>query len=167
MTCRSGWSLRMGTSMAAISRRQRSIEWSVEIGQPQSRATTGRPHEPSGTPPAVCRSSENRPRGSCAEAGLSVWESAAGRLALFAPQVSLRRLPNCVGESVHAHIVETLFGKMARTFLRHVRVQSWEELRARILKGVAENQCRPSCSPVEEVRRSYHLVSICFIETTY
>lgn len=36
------------------------------------------------------------------------------------------------------NIVETLFGKMARTFLRHIRVQSWEELRDRILKGVAE-----------------------------
>ena len=36
------------------------------------------------------------------------------------------------------NIVETLFGKMARTFLKHIRVQSWEELRDRILKGVAE-----------------------------
>ena len=36
------------------------------------------------------------------------------------------------------NIVETLFGKMARTFLRHIRVQSWEELRARILQGIAE-----------------------------
>ena len=36
------------------------------------------------------------------------------------------------------NIVETLFGKMARTFLRHIRVSSWEELRDRILKGVAE-----------------------------
>lgn len=36
------------------------------------------------------------------------------------------------------NIVETLFGKMARTFLRHVRVQSWEELRDRILLGIAE-----------------------------
>src|SRR6266567_9457472 len=31
------------------------------------------------------------------------------------------------------NIVETLFGKMARSFLRHIRVQSWEELKARIL----------------------------------
>lgn len=31
------------------------------------------------------------------------------------------------------NIVETLFGKMARTFLRHIRVQSWEELRDRSL----------------------------------
>jgi transposase len=36
------------------------------------------------------------------------------------------------------NIVETLFGKMARTFLRHIRVQSWDELKARILKGIAE-----------------------------
>lgn len=36
------------------------------------------------------------------------------------------------------NLVETLFGKMARTFLRGMRVQSWEELKARILKGVAE-----------------------------
>src|SRR5271165_3147762 len=35
------------------------------------------------------------------------------------------------------NIVETLFGKMARTFLRHIRVQSWDELRQRILLGVA------------------------------
>jgi transposase len=31
------------------------------------------------------------------------------------------------------NIVETLFGKMARTFLRHIRVQSLDELKARIL----------------------------------
>lgn len=36
------------------------------------------------------------------------------------------------------NIVETLFGKMARTFLRHIRVKDREELRERILKGVAE-----------------------------
>jgi transposase len=41
------------------------------------------------------------------------------------------------------NIVETLFGKMARTFLRHIRVQSWEELRERILKGVAEINADP------------------------
>lgn len=40
------------------------------------------------------------------------------------------------------NIVETLFGKMARTFLRQIRVQSWEELRERVLRGVAEiNAC--------------------------
>lgn len=36
------------------------------------------------------------------------------------------------------NIVETLFGKMARTFLRHIRVQSKNELRQRILKGIEE-----------------------------
>jgi hypothetical protein len=40
-------------------------------------------------------------------------------------------------------VVETLFGKMARTFLRHIRVQSWEELRDRILLGVAEINAAP------------------------
>jgi len=41
------------------------------------------------------------------------------------------------------NIVETLFGKMARTFLRHIRVQSWDELRDRILLGVAEINAAP------------------------
>jgi transposase len=41
------------------------------------------------------------------------------------------------------NIVETLFGKMTRTFLRHIRVQSWEELRERILKGIAEINTAP------------------------
>ena len=41
------------------------------------------------------------------------------------------------------NIVETLFGKMARTFLRHIRVQSWEELRARILLGISEINAVP------------------------
>ncbi len=41
------------------------------------------------------------------------------------------------------NIVETLLGKMSRTFLRHIRVQSWEELRDRILLGVAEMNAAP------------------------
>ncbi len=41
------------------------------------------------------------------------------------------------------NIVETLFGKMARTFLKHIRVKSWEELRDRILRGVAEINAAP------------------------
>lgn len=41
------------------------------------------------------------------------------------------------------NIVETLFGKMTRTFLRHIRVQSWDELRARILQGIAEINAAP------------------------
>jgi transposase len=41
------------------------------------------------------------------------------------------------------NIVETLFGKMARIFLRHIRVQSWEELQTRILQGIAEINAAP------------------------
>ncbi len=41
------------------------------------------------------------------------------------------------------NIVETLFGKMARTFLRHIRVESWDELRDRILRGIAEINADP------------------------
>jgi hypothetical protein len=41
------------------------------------------------------------------------------------------------------NIAETLFGKMARTFLKHIRVQSWNELRDRILLGVAEINAAP------------------------
>ena len=42
------------------------------------------------------------------------------------------------------NMVETLFGKMARTFLKRIRVQSWEELRERILKGIAEINAAPT-----------------------
>jgi hypothetical protein len=41
------------------------------------------------------------------------------------------------------NIVETLFGKMARTFLRHIRVQSLDELKTRIFKGIAEINAAP------------------------
>ena len=36
------------------------------------------------------------------------------------------------------NLVETLFGKMARTFLKHIRVASCQELKDRILLGIAE-----------------------------
>ena len=36
------------------------------------------------------------------------------------------------------NLAETLFGKMARTFLKHIRVKSLEELHQRILKGIDE-----------------------------
>jgi transposase len=36
------------------------------------------------------------------------------------------------------NLVETLFGKMARTFLRGIRVESWQELKDRILLGIQE-----------------------------
>ncbi|HZL56984.1 MAG TPA: transposase, partial [Bryobacteraceae bacterium] len=41
------------------------------------------------------------------------------------------------------NIVETLFGKMARTFLRHIRVQSLDELKSRIHKDIAEINAAP------------------------
>ena len=41
------------------------------------------------------------------------------------------------------NIVESLFGKMARTFLKHIRVRSWDELRDRILRGIAEINAAP------------------------
>lgn len=41
------------------------------------------------------------------------------------------------------NLAETLFGKMARTFLRHIRVSSWEELKERILLGVREINEQP------------------------
>jgi transposase len=36
------------------------------------------------------------------------------------------------------NLIECAFSKMARTFLRHIRVQSVDELKARILQGIAE-----------------------------
>ena len=36
------------------------------------------------------------------------------------------------------NLVECAFSKMARTFLRHIRVASKDELKERILKGIAE-----------------------------
>lgn len=41
------------------------------------------------------------------------------------------------------NLVETLFGKMAHTFLRHIRVQSKAELKERILRGIAEINAAP------------------------
>jgi len=41
------------------------------------------------------------------------------------------------------NLVETLFGKMSRTFLKGIRVQSWDELRQRILQGIAEINAAP------------------------
>lgn len=53
-------------------------------------------------------------------------------------------------EYVHApkngswlNLVETAFSKMARTFLRHIRVASEQELKDRILKGIAEWNADP------------------------
>jgi len=41
------------------------------------------------------------------------------------------------------NLIECAFSKMARTFLRHIRVASVEELKARILKGIAEMNAAP------------------------
>jgi len=41
------------------------------------------------------------------------------------------------------NLIECVFSKMARTFLRHIRVQSKEELKARILQGIAEINASP------------------------
>lgn len=41
------------------------------------------------------------------------------------------------------NLVETLFGKMARTFLKQIRVKSKPELKERILRGIAEINAAP------------------------
>jgi transposase len=41
------------------------------------------------------------------------------------------------------NLVETLFGKMSRTFLKGIRVHSWDELRQRILRGIEEINAAP------------------------
>ena len=41
------------------------------------------------------------------------------------------------------NLIESVFSKMARSFLRHIRVASIDELRARILKGIEEMNAHP------------------------
>ena len=41
------------------------------------------------------------------------------------------------------NLVETLFSKMARTFLKNIRVNSQDELRRRILQGIEEINAAP------------------------
>ena len=41
------------------------------------------------------------------------------------------------------NLVETLFGKMARTFLRGIRVKSGHQLQARILQAITEINASP------------------------
>lgn len=41
------------------------------------------------------------------------------------------------------NLIETFFSKISRTFLRHIRVESKEELKERILKGIAEINVEP------------------------
>ena len=41
------------------------------------------------------------------------------------------------------NLIECAFSKMARTFLRHIRVTSKDDLKQRILKGIAEINTAP------------------------
>jgi len=41
------------------------------------------------------------------------------------------------------NLIETYFSKIARTFLKHIRVESKEELKERILKGIEETNAEP------------------------
>ncbi|EFK09496.1 conserved hypothetical protein [delta proteobacterium NaphS2] len=41
------------------------------------------------------------------------------------------------------NLIESAFSKMARTFLKHIRVSSKEELKERIIKGIAEMNSAP------------------------
>jgi transposase len=54
------------------------------------------------------------------------------------------------------NLVETLFGKMAHTFLRQIRVKSKAELRERILLGIAEI----NASPVVHRWKKFDLLSV-------
>ena len=42
------------------------------------------------------------------------------------------------------NLAETLFGKMTRTFLKHIRVASLQEWKDRILNGVSEINAQPA-----------------------
>jgi transposase len=41
------------------------------------------------------------------------------------------------------NLIEAVFSKMARTFLRHIRVASKDELKQRIARGIAEMNATP------------------------
>ncbi|MDR2260824.1 MAG: IS630 family transposase, partial [Azoarcus sp.] len=41
------------------------------------------------------------------------------------------------------NLVEAAFSKMVRTFLRHIRVNSLDELRSRVLQGIDEMNAQP------------------------
>lgn len=53
------------------------------------------------------------------------------------------------------NLVETLFGKMAHTFLRQIRVKSKAELKERILRGIAEI----NAAPVVHRWKKFHLLA--------
>ncbi len=65
---------------------------------------------------------------------------------------TMKYLSNRPGRFLYVHtpkhgswlnLVETLFGKMARTFLKHIRVNSKQELKKRILLGIKEINASP------------------------
>ena len=54
-----------------------------------------------------------------------------------------RRLQIDPGANLRRREHECAFSKMARTFLRHIRVASKDDLKQRILKGIAEINASP------------------------
>ena len=69
--------------------------------------------------------------------------------------------------------METLFGKMTRTFLRGIRVHSREELKERILRGIVEINEMPvvhqwkAFEALEIELEASFIIWICFSETIY
>lgn len=63
------------------------------------------------------------------------------------------------------NLIECAFSKMTRTFLRHIRVKTKDELKTRILKGIAEILTRRV--PMEQVRPRTGLIRNCFDGTNY
>ena len=52
-------------------------------------------------------------------------------------------LPHTFKHGSWLNLIESLFSKMARTFLRHIRVTSKKELKERILEGIEEFNLSP------------------------
>ena len=75
------------------------------------------------------------------------------RLGTVSILVTLEYLVSRPGRFLYVHtpkhgswldLVETLFGKMARTFVKHIRVNSKQELKERILLGIKEINDAPA-----------------------
>jgi hypothetical protein len=57
---------------------------------------------------------------------------------------------------------------MARTFLRKIRVQSWQELRDRILQGIAEINADPVVHRWKKFEAlATDEIRVCFSDTLY
>ena len=65
------------------------------------------------------------------------------------------------------NLIECAFSKMSRTFLSHIRVKSKQELKTRILKGIAEIQRLTRRVQMEQVRPRRRLICNCFDGTNY